>query len=193
VGGHQDPAPGFRERNSRETVVCRKCGEAKRCDEFKPNPRKRNGLSSYCRDCHNAATRSWREEQRALVREALEARRRREREALGRDVEVAAFDQAGVLRDAIASVRSAPGRPGTSPVVCRGRTARCCKSVLPSVATPMRCGVRGRSGARRRRGVDRIEGRRETTLTDERKRRFDALRRLGQSWGMTACQVRHDL
>ena len=37
--------------------TCTKCGEAKQPAEFPPNKRSRDGLSSWCRSCHNAARR----------------------------------------------------------------------------------------------------------------------------------------
>jgi hypothetical protein len=37
------------------TACCTHCGETKPEAEFPANPRKKNGLSSWCRDCHNEA------------------------------------------------------------------------------------------------------------------------------------------
>jgi hypothetical protein len=62
--------------------TCRRCGKTKDAAEFRTNPRVRDGLSSWCAECHNGATRRWRERQRELVTEALEARRRAHVEAL---------------------------------------------------------------------------------------------------------------
>ena len=61
---------------------CRHCGETKEASEFRANPRMRDGLSSWCAECHNAASRRWRDKQRALVEEALAARDRARVEAL---------------------------------------------------------------------------------------------------------------
>ena len=67
--------------------ACRKCGEAKEPSEFRANRRMRDGLSSWCAECHNAASRRWRDRQRELVAEALEARRRADLERLRAGVE----------------------------------------------------------------------------------------------------------
>ena len=56
--------------------VCRKCGESKASSAFPANSRVRDGLSSWCRECHREASRAFRVRQRVLVMEALEARRR---------------------------------------------------------------------------------------------------------------------
>jgi hypothetical protein len=40
--------------------TCRKCGETKPVSEFRRNPRVRDGLSSWCSECHRDATRRWR-------------------------------------------------------------------------------------------------------------------------------------
>ena len=61
---------------------CAKCGETKPVSEFRANRRMRDGVSSWCADCHNAARRRWRQEQRALALEGLEARRVAHVEAL---------------------------------------------------------------------------------------------------------------
>ena len=62
--------------------TCRKCGETKPAAEFRANARMADGLSSWCAECHNAASRRWRDRQRELVAEALEARRREHLERL---------------------------------------------------------------------------------------------------------------
>lgn len=56
--------------------VCRHCGVAKDEALFPPNPRTRDGLSSWCSECHNEA--SWRsrekaDERRRVANEAAEA------------------------------------------------------------------------------------------------------------------------
>lgn len=40
---------------------CSRCGEVGLSDRFPSNPRTRDGLSSWCRECHNAAVRAWRD------------------------------------------------------------------------------------------------------------------------------------
>ena len=40
---------------------CSKCGKTGSSERFPPNPRTQDGLSSWCRECHNAAVRAWRE------------------------------------------------------------------------------------------------------------------------------------
>ena len=68
---------------------CRKCGETKEPADFRANPRMADGLSSWCAECHNEATRRWRDRQRELVAEALDARRREHVEALRTHVRLA--------------------------------------------------------------------------------------------------------
>lgn len=41
------------------SVKCTKCGVEKDPTAFKKDPRKRNGLSSHCRECTNAARLAW--------------------------------------------------------------------------------------------------------------------------------------
>jgi hypothetical protein len=55
-----------------ETVRCVRCGLDLSVKAFRANPRKRDGVNSWCRACHVARTRQWREEHR----EALNERRR---------------------------------------------------------------------------------------------------------------------
>jgi hypothetical protein len=43
---------------------CRKCGQVKRAQEFRRNARCRDGLSSWCADCHVEATRAYRQRRR---------------------------------------------------------------------------------------------------------------------------------
>jgi len=53
--------------------TCSKCGKPKDPGDFKANRRMRDGLSSWCRRCHNDATARWRERKRVrLTREELE-------------------------------------------------------------------------------------------------------------------------
>ena len=67
------------------TKECRKCGRVKPSVEFRRNARCRDGLSSWCAECHNAATRVYRarlraekaEERRRFWAEAVEANRAR--------------------------------------------------------------------------------------------------------------------
>jgi hypothetical protein len=83
--------------------TCRKCGETKEAVEFRANRRMAGGLSSWCADCHNPASRRWRDRQRELVAEALGARRREHVERLQsqtrslRGYEVAAPPRAATL------------------------------------------------------------------------------------------------
>jgi hypothetical protein len=48
--------------------VCRHCERELPASEFPANRRTRDGLSSWCKACHYAATRAWRE-RIALARE----------------------------------------------------------------------------------------------------------------------------
>ena len=61
------------------TKSCRKCGNEKECSEFRSNPRCSDGLSSWCAECHNEATRQWRS--RKWEAEEAEARARRQAES----------------------------------------------------------------------------------------------------------------
>ena len=54
----------WRQKRGRVTKKCRKCGEEKPSPKFRSNPRCRVGLSSWCVDCHNEATRLWRKRRR---------------------------------------------------------------------------------------------------------------------------------
>ena len=47
------------------------CGATKEAAEFRANRRMRDGLSSWCAECHNAASRRWRDRQRDAVRMGL--------------------------------------------------------------------------------------------------------------------------
>ena len=57
---------------------CRNCGVTKNAPEFRRNPRCRDGLSSWCSECHVEATRRYRarkaEAERHAAWEALQAR-----------------------------------------------------------------------------------------------------------------------
>ena len=66
------------------TKSCRKCGEEKPPPAFRSNPRCRDGLSSWCAECHNEATRLWRKKRREAEWEAAFARRQAESERLRR-------------------------------------------------------------------------------------------------------------
>ena len=67
---------------------CRKCGQVKHSQEFRRNARCRDGLSSWCADCHVEATRAYRQRRREAEKQAAHAewlagreeRRRQERE-----------------------------------------------------------------------------------------------------------------
>ena len=58
-------------------LSCTRCGQIKVETDFPANPRKQNGLSSWCRDCHNESSR--RSHERAWERDApiREAERRK--------------------------------------------------------------------------------------------------------------------
>jgi hypothetical protein len=58
-------------------LSCTHCGQSKPETDFPANPRKQNGLSSWCRDCHNESSR--RSHERAWERDApiREAERRK--------------------------------------------------------------------------------------------------------------------
>jgi hypothetical protein len=49
---------------------CRKCGQVKRSQEFRRNARCRDGLSSWCADCHVEATHAYRQRRREAEAEA---------------------------------------------------------------------------------------------------------------------------
>ena len=66
------------------TKRCRKCGEDKPCPEFRSNPRCRDGLSSWCAECHNEATRLWRSRKWEAEEAEAWARRQAESERLRR-------------------------------------------------------------------------------------------------------------
>jgi 5-methylcytosine-specific restriction endonuclease McrA len=65
-----------KKREKGESVKrCRNCSQVKRSDQFRSNAHCRDGLSSWCSDCHNAATRGY----RARIREAEAQARELER------------------------------------------------------------------------------------------------------------------
>ena len=47
--------------------VCKHCGQRKEAEAFRRNRRNRDGLSSWCSECHRDATRRWREENRERI------------------------------------------------------------------------------------------------------------------------------
>jgi hypothetical protein len=53
--------------------TCRHCSETKPLEDFPPNRRTHDRLSSWCKGCHMQATRQWR------VRKAVAARAERKR------------------------------------------------------------------------------------------------------------------
>ena len=55
--------------------TCRHCQTAKPADAFPANHRMRDGLSSWCKACHVARTREWRQHNR----HEINARRRKPR------------------------------------------------------------------------------------------------------------------
>jgi len=82
-GGHRGPPPSFLRSipptpcqvSAKKTVgnavkVCKHCGQRKESREFRRNPGNRDGLSSWCSECHNEATRRWREANRDKINAA---------------------------------------------------------------------------------------------------------------------------
>jgi hypothetical protein len=69
------PLPQLAEQTARDKA-CTKCGATKPLTEFRPNRRMRDGRSSWCSDCHVAATRAWREANPGKVEAYNEARRK---------------------------------------------------------------------------------------------------------------------
>jgi hypothetical protein len=77
----EDPFPVRREEHARENLAtprtgrwCRRCRQWLPADRFRPNPRLRGGLDSWCKACHADAVREW----RAKNRDEVNARRRQE-------------------------------------------------------------------------------------------------------------------
>lgn len=66
--------------------ACVHCGEPKAKAEFPGNRSMRDGLSSWCRDCHAAATAGWRAKQREADDVLETEARKRHVRALRRDV-----------------------------------------------------------------------------------------------------------
>jgi hypothetical protein len=66
------------------TKRCRKCGKNKPSLEFRLNARCSDGLSSWCAECHNQATRLWRKRRREAVEAEARLRRQAESERLRR-------------------------------------------------------------------------------------------------------------
>jgi 5-methylcytosine-specific restriction endonuclease McrA len=54
---------------------CARCAEVLNAEQFRPNPKMRDGLDSWCRACHNQATQAWREKHPERVAEYNAARR----------------------------------------------------------------------------------------------------------------------
>lgn len=65
-----------------DVKTCRRCDEPKPLEAFPRNARTRDGRSSWCADCHNAAKRGYRRQRRvdALLAEAAEYERVAERD-----------------------------------------------------------------------------------------------------------------
>jgi hypothetical protein len=83
-----DPAPATCEEDAREEVAtpitgkwCCSCRQWLTVEAFRPNPNNRNGIDSWCRPCHAAATREWRAQNRGYVDEYNAMRRGEYRKA----------------------------------------------------------------------------------------------------------------
>ena len=67
-------ALGFWETNREKGLgalkVCRHCGQRKKAGEFRRSRQNRDGLSSWCAECHNEANRRWRDANRERMNEA---------------------------------------------------------------------------------------------------------------------------
>jgi hypothetical protein len=57
VFGEKD---GEKASSGENCKACRKCAQEKPTSAFPRNPRCLDGLSSWCKSCHNEATRDWR-------------------------------------------------------------------------------------------------------------------------------------
>ena len=68
----QQPGENF----SPERKRCARCGEWKPPEGFSPNPRMRNGLDSWCKECRNEYTRQWRADHPERARELSRAAKR---------------------------------------------------------------------------------------------------------------------
>jgi hypothetical protein len=77
--------PGFRERNAREKPAtgkwCCRCRQWLSVRAFRPDPRLNGGLDSWCRACHAAAVREWRERNPEYIAASNAKRRQEYREA----------------------------------------------------------------------------------------------------------------
>jgi hypothetical protein len=78
--GTADEATSRREKGTAKdngepgrTVECVRCGRALPPTAFRANPRKRNGLHSWCNACQVARTRQWRSENRDAINERRRA------------------------------------------------------------------------------------------------------------------------
>jgi hypothetical protein len=87
--GH--PVPKLSRKKMKNTggqaKTCRKCGETKEADEFRRNPRCRDGLSSWCSACDVEATRRYRRRKAAERAEAQERRRKEHNRRLREQVQ----------------------------------------------------------------------------------------------------------
>ncbi len=61
---------------------CGKCSEPKPYAEFQKNPNTKDGLSSYCRECHAKYNRSWRKNNPEKAREIDKTYRRNNKRKL---------------------------------------------------------------------------------------------------------------
>lgn len=48
-----------------ETKVCTRCGQEKPLEEFNKDSRKRDGLASHCKECHNKICKAYLDKKRA--------------------------------------------------------------------------------------------------------------------------------
>jgi hypothetical protein len=85
------PVVGERKRETLQGwKICRHCEFTLKVDEFPPNKRKKDGLSSWCRPCHVEATKDWRDRKRQeklwAQREFVEAHNERLRREHGENL-----------------------------------------------------------------------------------------------------------
>src|SRR3954469_23290702 len=59
-----------------QNATCSRCKRSLPVTAFKPNPKLRRGLDSWCRSCHNEATARWRESNPRQVEAYNGARRK---------------------------------------------------------------------------------------------------------------------
>jgi hypothetical protein len=65
------PAQVSAKKTPRNAVkVCKHCGQRKEPGKFRRSRRNRDGLSSWCGNCHNEATRRWREANKERINAA---------------------------------------------------------------------------------------------------------------------------